>query len=63
MNVSRRAWQGPMCWSDTPVTVTFSSGSVSANGMQITDDGERILFLNGVRARFEAPQAEGDVKP
>lgn len=49
--------------SDTPVTVTFASGSVSANGMQITDDGERILFLNGVRARFAAPQAEGDAKP
>jgi lipopolysaccharide export system protein LptC len=49
--------------SDTPVTVTFASGIVTANGMQITDDGERILFLNGVKARFEAPQAEGDATP
>lgn len=49
--------------SDTAVAVTFTSGTVNANGMQITDDGDRILFLNGVRARFEAPQAEGDAKP
>lgn len=49
--------------SDTPVAVTFTSGTVHANGMQITNDGDRILFLNGVRARFEAPQAEGDANP
>lgn len=50
--------------SDSPVAVTFTSGTVNANGMQITDDGDRILFLNGVRARFEGPQqAEGDVNP
>jgi lipopolysaccharide export system protein LptC len=49
--------------SDTPVAVTFASGTVTANGMQITDDGGRILFLNGVRARFAAPQAEGDAQP
>lgn len=49
--------------TDTPVAATFASGTVNANGMQITDDGERILFLNGVRARFGAPQPEGDAKP
>lgn len=46
--------------SDSPVTVQFASGTVNANGMQITDDGARILFLNGVKARFDAPQAQGD---
>jgi LPS export ABC transporter protein LptC len=49
--------------SDNPVTVTFGSGTVNANGMQITDDGGRILFLNGVKARFYVPQAKGDEHP
>jgi lipopolysaccharide export system protein LptC len=49
--------------SESPVAVTFGSGTVNANGMQITDDGARILFLNGVKARFDAPQAKGDVNP
>ena len=46
--------------SDSPVAVDFGSGTVNANGMQITDDGARILFLNGVKARFDVPQAQGD---
>ena len=46
--------------SDSPVTANFGSGTVNANGMQITDDGARILFLNGVKARFDVPQAQGD---
>ncbi|MFN4141924.1 LPS export ABC transporter periplasmic protein LptC [Aestuariivirga sp.] len=49
--------------SQGPVAVTFASGTVHANGMQITDDGARILFLNGVKARFDAPQAKGDANP
>lgn len=46
--------------SGSPVTAHFGSGTVKANGMQITDDGARILFLNGVKARFDAPLAQGD---
>jgi LPS export ABC transporter protein LptC len=49
--------------SESPVAVTFGSGTVNANGMQITDDGARILFLNGVKARFDVTQAKGDVNP
>jgi lipopolysaccharide export system protein LptC len=49
--------------SESPVAVSFGSGTVNANGMQITDDGARILFLNGVKARFDAPQAKGDIIP
>jgi lipopolysaccharide export system protein LptC len=49
--------------SRSPVAVTFGSGTVNANAMQITDDGARILFLNGVKARFEPPQAKGDIIP
>jgi lipopolysaccharide export system protein LptC len=49
--------------SESPVAVSFGSGTVTANAMQITDDGARILFLNGVKARFDAPQAKGDISP
>lgn len=49
--------------SDGPVTASFASGTVDANGMQITDDGARILFLNGVKARFSAPEGKGDTNP
>lgn len=49
--------------ADTPVTAQFGSGTVDANGMQITDDGARILFLNGVKARFTAAEGKGDTNP
>ena len=49
--------------SDTAVTASFASGTVDANGMQITDDGNRILFLNGVKARFGAETGKGDQTP
>ena len=45
------------------MTATFGSGTVNANGMQITDDGARILFLNGVKARFTAAEGKGDDNP
>lgn len=49
--------------SDVPVDVTMADGVIKANGMEITDDGARILFLNGVKARFGAETAKGDAKP
>ena len=49
--------------SDSPVAVTFGSSTINANGMQITDDGARILFLNGVKGRFETSQSKGDANP
>ena len=49
--------------STVPVDVSFAGGMVHANGMQITDDGARILFLNGVKARFGAETAKGDQTP
>jgi lipopolysaccharide export system protein LptC len=49
--------------ADTAVTASFASGTVDANGMQITDDGARILFLNGVKARFTASEGKGDTSP
>ncbi len=49
--------------SNVPVDVTFGTGTVKANGMQITDDGNRILFLNGVKAVFNAEPAKGAIEP
>jgi len=49
--------------SASPVVANFASGTVNANGMEITDDGNRILFLNGVKAHFSATDAKGDTNP
>jgi LPS export ABC transporter protein LptC len=50
--------------SNRPVTVTLESGgTVSANGVKITDDGNRILFLNGVKVKFKASSPKGDAQP
>ena len=49
--------------ANTAVSAQFGSGTVDANGMQITDDGARILFLNGVKARFTATEGKGDTNP
>lgn len=46
--------------SGEPVAVTFAQGSINANGIEITDDGARILFLNGVKARFAQASEKGD---
>ena len=48
--------------SDSAVDVTFGNGTITANGMEITDDGARILFFNGVKASFGAAPAKGDAQ-
>jgi lipopolysaccharide export system protein LptC len=48
--------------SDVAVAVSFAGGSIQSMGMQITNDGNNILFLNGVRARFGAAK-QGDTAP
>jgi LPS export ABC transporter protein LptC len=49
--------------AEVPVEVTFAGGTVRANGLQITNNGANILFLNGVKAHFEAAPAKGDTSP
>jgi lipopolysaccharide export system protein LptC len=49
--------------ADVPVTVEMQDGVIRANGLQITDDGRNILFLNGVRSRFAIEAAKGDGSP
>ena len=49
--------------SDSPVFVTFGSGTIQANGLEITNDGKNILFHDRVRAKFQGTPGEGDGKP
>lgn len=49
--------------SDVPVAVELSNGRINANGVQITNDGNNILFLNGVKAHFGSPDTRGDNTP
>lgn len=46
--------------SGVPVVVDMPNGHIAANGVEISDDGNRILFVNGVKARFPAGREEGD---
>jgi LPS export ABC transporter protein LptC len=49
--------------SDSAVVVTFGSGTIQANGLEITNDGKNILFHDRVRAKFQGTPGEGDGKP
>jgi lipopolysaccharide export system protein LptC len=48
--------------SNTPVDVELASGTIKANGVEITNDGNNILFLNGVKAHFTNTKT-GDSTP
>lgn len=48
--------------AEVPVAVAFRDGAVNANGFEISDDGRRILFLNGVKSRF-GDQSKGNGEP
>ncbi len=48
--------------SEVPVVVKFDRGTIRAKGLEITDDGNRILFFNGVKATFGSTE-EGSTKP
>jgi lipopolysaccharide export system protein LptC len=44
--------------SEVPVEVTTAQGTIRSNGMEIIDDGARILFFNGVKATFGGKAAK-----
>lgn len=48
--------------SDVPVEVVSPSGVIRSNGMEIIDDGARILFFNRVRATFGGEARKGSVE-
>jgi lipopolysaccharide export system protein LptC len=49
--------------SDVPVVVEMDAGTISANGLQVSNDGHNIKFLNGVKARFNQTMTKGDTTP
>ena len=50
--------------SYSPVIVELSDGStIAAKALQITNDGDDILFFDGVRARFKSRGSKGDDSP
>jgi lipopolysaccharide export system protein LptC len=47
--------------SNVPVTVGLKGGStIEAGGVEISDDGNRILFVNRVKATFKRSASKGD---
>jgi lipopolysaccharide export system protein LptC len=49
--------------SNVPVVVEMDTGTITANGMQVSNDGNNIKFLNGVKARFDQTMQKGDKTP
>ncbi|MGB8313350.1 MAG: LPS export ABC transporter periplasmic protein LptC [Aestuariivirga sp.] len=49
--------------SNVPVVVETSTGTIKANGLQISNNGNNIKFLNGVKARFNQTEKKGDTTP
>ncbi len=49
--------------SDVPVVVEMEAGTIQANGLQVSNDGNNIKFLNGVKARFDETAKKGDSTP
>ena len=49
--------------SNVPVVVEMDAGTINANGLQVSNDGNNIKFLNGVKARFTQTMKKGDTTP
>jgi lipopolysaccharide export system protein LptC len=49
--------------SGVPVTVTMNRSTITSNGLEISNDGKRIMFFNGVKARFLPSGSKGDTAP
>lgn len=49
--------------SNVPVVVEMETGTITANGLQVSNDGNNIKFLNGVKARFNQKLTKGDTTP
>lgn len=49
--------------SSVPVVVEMEAGTINANGLQVSNDGNNIKFLNGVKAQFNQTMKKGDTTP
>ncbi len=41
-------------FAKVPVKVVFAQGTINANGVDITENGARVLFFGGVKTHFDA---------
>ena len=48
--------------SDRPVNVKMSDGEVSADGLEMVDNGKRVSFIGNVRSRLEPPPPDSSNK-
>ncbi len=46
--------------SHVPVTVSLQNGNIAANGMEITDNGNHVIFLDRVHATYDPSAPRGD---
>jgi lipopolysaccharide export system protein LptC len=49
--------------SQSPVAVQTSNGLISAQGVEVSNDGKRVLFSGGVKATFGGASNKGDATP
>jgi LPS export ABC transporter protein LptC len=62
MSEARVDINGHRLRTEVPVKVVHRRGIIQANGMEIEDDGARILFFNRVKARFGAESSKGSAQ-
>lgn len=48
--------------SDRPVNVKMSGGEISANGLQMVDNGKKVTFIGNVHSRLEPPAEDAGNK-
>jgi len=54
---ARVTLQEKRLYAKVPVTVVFDRGTIRANGVDISDNGNQVLFFNGVKTRFDSAAA------
>ena len=60
MDTARVFLQQKRLYSDVPVTVSLNHGTIAAGGVEVTDQGNRILFFNRVKTTYTPSDSTGD---
>jgi len=60
MDKARVLLQQKRLYSDVPVTVSLKHGTIAAGGLEITDEGNRVLFFNRVKTTYTPTDSTGD---
>lgn len=59
MDKARVFLQQKKLYADVPVTVDLQHGTINAGGLEITDEGNRILFFNRVKTTYTPSDSTG----